>query len=42
MLTRIQNTSNQSKGTHIESLTIQNSKPMSPLELESLMEMAAG
>ncbi|WP_271105108.1 phage tail tape measure protein [Pseudomonas tohonis] len=42
LLTRIQNTSNQSKGTHIESLTIQNSKPMSPLELESLMEMAAG
>ncbi|MNO09380.1 hypothetical protein D3C81_2325160 [compost metagenome] len=41
LLTRIQNT-NQGKSQHIEKVEIHTSKPMSPLELENMMEMAAG
>lgn len=42
LLTSIQNNSSQNKGTHVENMTINNSKPMSPLELENMMSMAAG
>jgi len=42
LLTSIQNTSNQNKGTHIEKMEIHNSKPMTQLELESMIEMSAG
>ncbi|ENQ7791726.1 phage tail tape measure protein [Pseudomonas aeruginosa] len=42
LLTSIQNTSSQNKGTHIEKMEIHTSKPMTPLELENMMEMSAG
>ncbi|VVO66158.1 hypothetical protein PS903_01035 [Pseudomonas fluorescens] len=42
LLTSIQNTQNQNKGTHVEKIEIHNSKPMNPLELENLMSMAVG
>lgn len=43
LLSSIQNnTSSQNKGTHVENLTIQNSKPMTPLEMENMMSMAVG
>ena len=41
LLTRIQNT-DQGKKVHVEHMEIHNSKPMGPLELENMMEMAAG
>lgn len=41
LLTSIQNNnSSQNKGTHVETLTINTAKPMSPLELENMMSMA--
>lgn len=42
LLTSIQNTTSQNKGNHIEKVEIHTSKPMSPMELENMMEMAAG
>ncbi|WP_018929246.1 phage tail tape measure protein [Pseudomonas umsongensis] len=43
LLTSIQNnTSSQNKGTHVEHLTIQNNKPMTPLEMENMVSMAVG
>lgn len=42
LLTSIQNTTSQNKGTHIEKVEIHNSKPMTQMELENMMEMAAG
>ncbi|MDD1138566.1 phage tail tape measure protein [Pseudomonas sp. TNT2022 ID233] len=36
------NTSSQTKGTHVENLTIQNNKPMTPLEMENMVSMAVG
>jgi TP901 family phage tail tape measure protein len=41
LLTSIQNNnSSQSKGTHVETLTINTAKPMTPLELENMMSMS--
>ena len=41
LLTSIQNNSNsQTKGNHVENMTINNAKPMTPLELENMMSMA--
>ena len=40
LLTNIQNTSSQNKGTHVEKIEIHTSKPMTAHELEGLMEMA--
>jgi hypothetical protein len=43
LLSSIQNTtSSQNKGTHVENLTIQNNKPMTPLEMENMVSMAVG
>jgi TP901 family phage tail tape measure protein len=43
LLTSIQNnSSSQSKGVHVENMTIQNSKPMNPLEMENMVAMAVG
>ena len=42
LLTSIQNTSNQNKGTHVEKVEIHTAKPMSPLEMENMMAMAVG
>ncbi|MCU9048007.1 phage tail tape measure protein [Pseudomonas aeruginosa] len=42
LLTSIQNTNSLNKGTHVEKVEIHTSKPMSPLELESMLEMSAG
>ena len=42
LLTSIQNTSNQNKGTHVEKVEIHTAKPMSPLELENMMAMGVG
>ncbi|VVN93157.1 phage tail tape measure protein [Pseudomonas fluorescens] len=42
LLTSIQNTSSQNKGTHVENVNIHTAKPMSPLELENMMSMAVG
>lgn len=39
LLTSIQNTSSQNKGTHVEKVEIHTSKPMSPLELENIVAM---
>jgi hypothetical protein len=36
------NTQTQSKVTHVDKVEIHNAKPMSPLELESMMSMAVG
>lgn len=40
LLTSIQNSSTQNKGTHVEKVEIHTSKPMTTHELEGLMEMA--
>jgi hypothetical protein len=40
LLTSIQNNSNQNKGTHVEKIEIHTSKPMTPHDLEGMMEMA--
>lgn len=43
LLTSIQNnSSSQNKGVHVENMTIQNSKPMNPLEMENMVAMAVG
>ena len=42
LLTSIQNTSNQNKGTHVEKVEIHTAKPMSPLEMENMVAMAVG
>ncbi|WP_296231524.1 phage tail tape measure protein [uncultured Pseudomonas sp.] len=42
LLSSIQNSTSQNKGNHIEKVEIHTSKPMTPLELENMMEMAAG
>lgn len=44
LLRSIQNTTSQTqnKGTHVEKVEIHTAKPMSPLELESMMSMAVG
>ncbi|MEZ3134303.1 phage tail tape measure protein [Stutzerimonas kunmingensis] len=42
LLTSIQNSSGPSKTTHVEKIEIHNSKPMTQLELENMMEMSAG
>lgn len=42
LLTSIQNTSNQSKGTHVEKVEIHTTKPMNQLEMENMMAMAVG
>lgn len=40
LLTSIQNTNNQNKGTHVENVNIHTGKAMTPLELENMMGMA--
>ncbi|WP_024672888.1 phage tail tape measure protein [Pseudomonas syringae] len=45
LLRSIQNTTNnqtQNKGTHVENVNINTSKPMTPLEIENMMSMAVG
>lgn len=42
LLTSIQNSSSQNKGTHVEKVEIHTSKPMNPLEMENLLSMAVG
>ncbi|MFI8645953.1 phage tail tape measure protein [Pseudomonas iridis] len=42
LLTSIQNTSNQNKGTHVENVNIHTAKPMTQLELENMMAMGVG
>ena len=44
LLRSIQNTNNQTqnKGTHVETLNINTAKPITPLEVESMMSMAVG
>lgn len=42
LLTSIQNTSNQDKGTRVEKVEIHTGKSMSPLELENMLGMAVG
>ncbi|KMN09074.1 phage tail tape measure protein [Pseudomonas helleri] len=42
LLTSIQNTSNQTKGTHVEKVEIHTAKPMTPLEMENMVAMAVG
>lgn len=42
LLTSIQNTSNQNKGTHVEKVEIHTAKQMTPLEMENMMAMAVG
>ena len=42
LMTSIQNTQNQNRGTHVEKVEINTAKPMSPLELENMIAMAAG
>lgn len=42
LLTSIQNTTSQNKGTHVEKVEIHTGKAMNPLELENMLEMAAG
>ncbi|MDI2145479.1 phage tail tape measure protein [Pseudomonas sp. ITA] len=43
LLTSIQNNnSSQSKGTHVENVTINTGKPMTPLEMENMVAMAVG
>lgn len=42
LLTSIQNTQTQNKGTHVEKVEIHTGKAMSPLELENMMSMAVG
>jgi hypothetical protein len=42
LLTSIQNTSNQNKGTHVENVNIHTAKPLTPLELENMVAMGVG
>jgi len=42
LLTTIQNNASQAKTQHIEKVEIHTSKPMSPLELDRMLEMSAG
>ncbi|MHC6223481.1 phage tail tape measure protein [Pseudomonas sp. X10] len=42
LMTSIQNNQTQNRGNHIDTVNINTSKPMSPLELENMMAMAAG
>jgi TP901 family phage tail tape measure protein len=42
LLTSIQNTQNQNKGTHVEKVEIHTAQPMSPLAMENMMSMAVG
>lgn len=42
LLSSIQSTTNQNKGTHVEKVEIHTSKPMSPFELENMLEMTTG
>ncbi len=42
LLTSIQNTHNQEKGTRVEKVEIHTGKAMSPLELENMLSMAVG
>ncbi|MGV6475023.1 phage tail tape measure protein [Azotobacter vinelandii] len=42
LLTSIQNTTHQNRGTHVEKVEIHTGKPMSPLELENMLSMAVG
>lgn len=42
LLTSIQNTNNQDKGTRVEKVEIHTGKAMSPLELENMLGMAVG
>lgn len=42
LLTSIQNTSNQDRGTRVEKVEIHTGKPMSPLEMENMLSMAVG
>ena len=42
LLTSIQNTNSLNKGTHVEKVEIHTSKPMTPMELENMMEMSSG
>jgi hypothetical protein len=42
LLTSIQNSSNENKGTHVENVNIHTAKPMTPLELENMVAMGVG
>ena len=42
LLTSIQNTSSQNRGTHVEKVEIHTAKPMTPLELENMVAMGVG
>lgn len=42
LLTSIQNTNNQNKGSPVENVNIYTSKPMTPLELENMVAMGVG
>jgi hypothetical protein len=42
LLTSIQNTSSQNKGTHVENVNIHTAKPLTPLELENMVAMGVG
>ncbi|MBA6102456.1 phage tail tape measure protein [Pseudomonas monteilii] len=42
LMTSIQNTQNQNRGTHVEKVEIHTAKAMTPLEMENMMAMAAG
>ena len=42
LMTSIQNTQNQNRGTHVEKVEIHTAKPMTALELENVISMAAG
>lgn len=43
LLSSIQNNNQtQNKGTHVETINIQNSQPMNPLEMENMLSMAVG
>jgi TP901 family phage tail tape measure protein len=42
LLTSIQNTNSQNKGTHVENVNIHTAKPLTPLELENMVAMGVG
>ncbi|MGP3790296.1 phage tail tape measure protein [Pseudomonas sp. B392_1p] len=42
LMSSIQNTTNQSKGNHVEKVEIHTGKSMSPLEMEQMLSMAVG
>ncbi|MCF5721031.1 phage tail tape measure protein [Pseudomonas syringae] len=42
LLSSIQNTNTQNRGTHVENMNITTGKAMTPMELENMMAMAAG